>query len=125
MPLPVAVVTFAGELSISRYPDIHASFEACPKDARRVLVDLTDVRYVDSTFLTELLLFSKHLGDLGASCVIAAGPAITKILGVTRIDLRMRVFPTVDAAMKHLGHIIPVESSEREPNGAGSQVPAE
>ena len=119
MSIPVATLAFSGELNISRYPEIRGIFDSCPAHARRIIVDLGDVAFVDSTFLTELLLFSKRHGDMGATIAIIAGAAIARILGLTRIDQRMRVFPKREDALKYLGHIILAETSSgpNEENG--------
>jgi anti-anti-sigma factor len=50
----IAVIRLTGELDIGRREEIHAAFQL-DRSASRVLVDLSDVTYADSTTLSELL----------------------------------------------------------------------
>lgn len=102
----VTTIYFSGGLDIGRYPELHGYFEACPPNARLVIVDLSSVTYVDSVFLTELLMFSKRYERSGAAIAVIADGNIARMLTVSGLDKRLHVVPTREGAMKFFATLL-------------------
>jgi len=95
------LVRFEGYLDISRYPEFRAAFEGVPH-AVPVLVDLTLVKSVDSTFLTEtLLLKRRHTAKM--AILIAPAGHVARIFEIADIGAKMDVYSDLSAAVAALG----------------------
>jgi len=118
----VTTIYFSGGLDIARYPELHGYFEACPPAAARVLVDLSSVKFVDSTFLTELLMFSKRCQRSHKPLAVVAGGNIARIITISGLDKRLHVVPTREAAMKFFSTLA---EPATQPSVITEEVPAE
>ena len=58
---------------------------------RLVLLDLSDVQFMDSTGLGVLVSLLKRLGNGGRIAVIGAAPPVTKLFQITRLEDRKSV----------------------------------
>jgi anti-sigma B factor antagonist len=89
-------VSIAGELDIATTRPVRDALEAAG-DA--VVVDLTDVTFMDSTGLGVLLAFERSLRERGGRMTIACpeGPA-RLIFDVTGVDKQIRLYGSLDAA---------------------------
>lgn len=94
------VLSFTGELDISRYPEFRASFTNVAH-AGPVLVDLTTATSVDSTFLSELLLFNRRRRGRVA-ILIAEHGSVPRIFALTNIGERLGVFRRREEAVDFL-----------------------
>lgn len=77
------------------------SREMLAEGVRRIVIDLTDVSYVDSAGIGELVACAKRAGDAGAVIRLAArddGP-VRRVLTVTCLDRVFDVHTDVDAAV--------------------------
>ena len=74
-------------------------------DAQRVVVDLSDVQFMDSSGLGALVALRKQMGSQGWLAVAGLRPAVATLLRLTRLD---RVFPAFasvsDAAAQGAAH---------------------
>jgi anti-sigma B factor antagonist len=68
--------------------------------ARRAVVDLGRVAFVDSTALGALVGIRKGMGDDGTMAVAAAQPAVRNLFRLTRLDTVFPLFDTVEAAVE-------------------------
>lgn len=95
---------FVGEIDITRYPEIHTQFEAALALGEPVLVDLSEVDRVDSTFLSELLVFVRRREAVGREVgVLITNANLSRIFGITNLDYRMRVYHDRATAERELG----------------------
>lgn len=97
----VKVIALAGELDIARKEELRAALSV---DAgSRVLLDLSAVKYADSTALTELLRFRMHAGerDVPVAMVIAT-PQLDRILRYAGLYEVFDIFPDREDARRHL-----------------------
>lgn len=117
---PVTTIYFSGGLDIGRYPELHGYFEACPPDANLVLIDLSAVTYVDSVFLTELLVFSKRYERSGAALAVIADGNIARMLTVSGLDKRLHVVQNREAATKFFATFL--ESAPSRPTVASQDL---
>ena len=75
-PAGDVVLTFAGELDLAAAPVVREQLEAAAATgARRVVLDMTAVTFVDSSALRELLRADGALRRAGGVLVLAAVPA--------------------------------------------------
>jgi anti-anti-sigma regulatory factor len=84
------LVRFEGDLDISRYPEIRSAFETVPH-AVPVLVDLTRVDSVDSTFLTEMLLFKRRHSAKLAVLIRSVGH-VARIFEIANLNAKVDVY---------------------------------
>jgi anti-sigma B factor antagonist len=82
------------------------SFRAAAADigapGGRLLLDLTEVEFVDSTGLGAVVSLMKSLGPTGEFCVAGARPAVMRLFALTRLDRVIRIYPDVEAALTEL-----------------------
>jgi anti-anti-sigma factor len=98
----VAVVLGAGELDAYAAPDLASTFSEI-RDARRVLVDLGQVSFMDSTAVGLVVRAARELSEGGAELrvVLPGGPA-RRIFEITALDRVLPVADTREAALADL-----------------------
>ena len=93
-------VSLAGEIDLDRAPDIRRLLLDCVKRQLDVLVDLSEVSYIDSSgiaSLVEALQWAKRRGtDL---CLIAVSPEALRVFELARLDKVFAIHPDVEAAL--------------------------
>lgn len=94
------LVRFEGDLDISRYPEFRSAFETVPL-AVPVLVDLTRADSVDSTFLTEMLLFKRRHGAKLAVLIRSFGH-VARIFQIANLNAKVDVYADRSAALEAL-----------------------
>ena len=94
------VVRLAGEIDLDRAPDVRRLLLDCVKRKLDVLVDLSEVSYIDSSgiaSLVEALQWAKRRGtDL---CLIAVSPEALRVFELARLDKVFAIHPDMDAAL--------------------------
>ncbi|HEY8313646.1 MAG TPA: STAS domain-containing protein [Candidatus Baltobacteraceae bacterium] len=68
------------------------------------IVDLNEVRYLDTTFLNALTQTYRRLatGHNGSLCVVAsAGTIVSRLFAITKIDQRISVFEDIASARRY------------------------
>lgn len=74
-------------LDAAATPGFKAEMEATfPPGAERLLLDLSNVEFVDSTGLGALVAVLKQMGKTGRIAVVGANPQITRLFQITRLD---------------------------------------
>jgi anti-anti-sigma regulatory factor len=110
------LVRFEGMLDASRYPEFHGAFLRVPQGVP-VLVDLTLVDSVDSTFLSEMLLL-KRRHDARLVTLIPPRGHVTRMFAITELGEKLHVYTDLTPAIAALG-VVPAAE------GAGEGVGAE
>jgi anti-anti-sigma factor len=100
LPDSFSTLTFAGGLDISRYPELVAIFNSCPDDDSCVIVDLSNAQWIDSIFMTELLVFYRKIHKSGRSMVVVAEGNVARMLTIAGISRRIRVVSNLEDARK-------------------------
>lgn len=72
-----------------------AALDALPDGAKRAVLDLSQVGFMDSKGLGVLISLLKSLGEGGAIHLAGVKPQVRKVFSLTRLD---RVFPIHDDA---------------------------
>src|SRR4051812_29862570 len=96
-----SVLEVGGEIDVATAPRLREQLISLVNDQRyRIVVDLDDVDFIDSTGLGVLIGALKrvrtHEGDLALVC---AEPHILKVFEITGLLTVFAVHPTVDAAV--------------------------
>jgi anti-sigma B factor antagonist len=88
VPEGTVLLVLAGELDLASAPELREHLEAAMAEgARRVVLDLNAVEFMDSSMLKELLRANSEMGSGGAQLVLAAPqPAARRLLELTRTD---------------------------------------
>jgi anti-sigma B factor antagonist len=69
---------------------------------RRILLDLTEVRFVDSTGLGAIIASLKQLGPDGDLAICGAHDSVGSLFRLTRMDKVFRIFASQDEAVAAL-----------------------
>ena len=94
------VVSLAGEIDLDRAPEARRLLLDCVKRRQDVLVDLSEVTYIDSSgiaSLVEALQWAKSRGtDLR---LVAVSPQALRVFELARLDKVFAIHPDIDAAL--------------------------
>jgi anti-sigma B factor antagonist len=89
-----------GELDIATVDQLSKPAASVVRSARPLVLDLSRCSFIDSAGLRFVLQTHHALGEVGnGMAVVTEHPQVKKLLSVTGIDLRVRVFPGVDEAV--------------------------
>jgi anti-anti-sigma factor len=93
------ILHISGECDIARFPELCTALESVPREARRIIVDMSDARVLDSTCLAELLL-AKHRWDREGrtAAVVALHPFVLRMLAIANVRETLNVFQTFEDA---------------------------
>jgi anti-sigma B factor antagonist len=103
-PEPTTVVPVRGEVTFSNVRDFDSALDRAFDDgARNLVIDLTEVTFIDSSGLSSLLTASARARQLGGAValVLAQGepPSIFRFRGVDRL---LSLYPSREAAFDGL-----------------------
>ena len=74
------------------------------KGSRRLIVDLTECEFIDSTFLGSLVVSLKKVTALGGDLrLVGFQPAVHSMFELTRMYRVFEAFPTKEAALESYG----------------------
>jgi anti-sigma B factor antagonist len=96
------VVRVVGEVDIATAPSLRERLEQVLAPARRVVVDLSEVTFLDSTGLSVLVGAWKRLSGEGLEGdlrLVVVRPTIQKVLEITGLDQVFSVFATLAEAL--------------------------
>lgn len=98
----VGVVTLEGEIDIYSAPQFkEVLVNGIEGGARRVIVDLTGVTFIDSTALGVLVSGAKRVRPHNGSLdIVCTDENIIRIFEITGLDRIFGIYPTRDEAMK-------------------------
>ena len=98
----VGLVVLSGEVDISTAPAFKSDLVALIEEDKvpTVVVDLTDVTFIDSTALGVLIGGVRRLHPLGGRLLlVASGRAVLRAMSLTGLDRIFTVFATRDEAL--------------------------
>jgi anti-sigma B factor antagonist len=97
----VPVVRVGGELDLHAAPELRGAFdELMEKDVRALLLDLTDVTFIDSTALGAIVGAHKRLEPEGRMGVVCTNEHVLRIFGYAGIDELLSIHETREAALE-------------------------
>jgi anti-sigma B factor antagonist len=93
------IVVARGEIDISTASSLDEALQAAMAASGRVIVDLSGVRFMDSTGLSVLMRAHKDQAEAGSGLRLAAiSDRVSRLLTVTKLDTVFAVYPSVTAA---------------------------
>jgi anti-sigma B factor antagonist len=103
-----SVVALEGELDLERAPSLKwALVDAVDAGRRQLVVDLSQVRFMDSTALSVLVGVNRSLGEGARLAIVCVNTNVLKIFELSGMDGVFAIFPTVDDALAHVrGHTV-------------------
>lgn len=94
------VVHLVGELDLYNAPDVRTALLAlCAEQPERIVVDLADVDFVDSTALGVLIEARTKLANRHAFLLASPGLETHRALTISGLDQHLSVHASVDAAL--------------------------
>ncbi|MGH8928274.1 MAG: STAS domain-containing protein [Acidimicrobiia bacterium] len=95
-----AIITPAGEIDLATVGQLEDELNsAIAEDVKHVVVDLTEVTFMDSTGLRALLSAHQSLGGAGRrlALVVAGGP-VDRLLEISGVGQSIEIFSSIEAA---------------------------
>ena len=98
----VPVLKVAGEIDVYTAPELRAAInEAIGSGATDLIIDLTDVGYMDSSGFGMLLGAAKRVKPKGGTInLVGCSEAVGRMLSITRLDTVFGVFSEVKQAVE-------------------------
>lgn len=95
-----AVIGLSGDLDLATAPELRTALLEALTERRNIIVDMTDLRFLDSTGLGVLVRIHKKAKAQGGVVAFCAVPGnVVKILEVTCLDRVFPVHATVEDAV--------------------------
>ena len=98
----VVIVRLEGDVDLANTPTLSAEIlEAIPNDAVGLVIELSDVRYIDSVGIRMLFTFvrSLHASRQGMAIAVPPDSQVRKLLKITHLDEAAVFRATVDEAV--------------------------
>lgn len=92
------VVSVAGELDLYTAPEFEQAVPSLNGNDERVVVDLSECTFIDSTGLGILVQADRGVGR-GALLIVATGLEVLRAFEVSGLDRRLALHPTLDSAL--------------------------
>ena len=96
----VALVAVSGELDLASVDDLRTALRTAATRSPSVVVDVSDVSFIDSTALAALLRSNDELSSNGVQMVMACPPGpVRRLLTMTSLDDRLIFAPDRPGAL--------------------------
>jgi len=93
------VAAVAGELDLATSPELERALEGVSA-AARVVIDLRECTFLDSTAIRVLVARARVSGEAGGSvAVVAPDPGVRRALEIAAIDRVLELHESLDAAL--------------------------
>ena len=110
----VAIFALEGEIDLHYAPVLRALFKTKLSVQAPVLVlDLSNVTYIDSTGLAAIIEYFRDSGEYGGVlCLVGLNDQLKTIFQIVRLDETIPIFPTTVAAIEafNRGELAPASS---------------
>jgi len=95
------ILTVSGEIDMSTAPRLEEALESANAGASRVVVDLTNVSFVDSSALNAFVRGQRGLTERGIALRLVAPSAgvVRKVFEIANLTEPLNVVETTDAAL--------------------------
>ena len=88
------------KLDTSIAPDVKAKFtEAQSAGAQFLILDLTEVKYADSSGLSALLVGNRSFSELGCFVLFGVQEHVAKLIKISMLDKVLNILPTKEEAV--------------------------
>ncbi len=98
----VSVFGVSGDIDINSSPEMKKGFEKVFREKQeKVLIDLTDVGYVDSSGLATIVEIFKNMKIYGGKLRLAGlSDKVKGLFEITKLDQLFEIFPDADSAIQ-------------------------
>ncbi len=94
------VIELGGEIDLDRAPELRKRLLDCVGRGRDVLVDLSQVTYIDSSGIASLVEALQSAGKAGTRFgLIAVSPEALRVFELARLDKVFTIHPDIGAAL--------------------------
>jgi anti-sigma B factor antagonist len=94
------VMHVGGDLDVYTAPGLRVALEEVGLGGKTVIVDLSEVHFIDSTALGLLVAaFQQSRAHEGELCLVVGDPHLLKIFRITGFDTLFPIFPQVADAL--------------------------
>ena len=114
-PDGAAIVIISGELDLSTVPRMQRPLLDQLDQRPAVLVDLSDLSFIDSSGIGALIQAKRTANGVPISFVVSAGSQVDRVFGIASVAEALPLFSDREAAMAALA-----SGRSRPENGAGS-----
>jgi anti-sigma B factor antagonist len=98
-----SIVALEGELDLERAPSLKwALVDSLDAGYKQLVVDLTQVRFMDSTALSVLVGVNKSLDAGARMAIVCTNENVLKIFELSGMDAAFAIFPTLEQALVHV-----------------------
>ncbi|MGH3746063.1 MAG: STAS domain-containing protein [Micromonosporaceae bacterium] len=95
-----AVIGLSGDLDLATAPELRTCLHEALTERTKIIVDMSDLRFLDSTGLGVLVRVHKKAKAVGGVVAFTSVPGnVVKILEVTCLDRVFPVYATVEEAL--------------------------
>ena len=95
-----AVIGLSGDLDLATAPELRTALHEALTERTKIIVDMSELRFLDSTGLGVLVRVHKKAKAAGGLVAFTSVPGnVVKILEVTCLDRVFPVYDTVDEAL--------------------------
>lgn len=103
----ILILSLSGDFDTTEVENFHAEvMAAVDADFFRVLLDLSELRFVNSTALGALLTSQKRMAQYGGGVAAARlQPAVEKTMKILGLDQKISIHPSLDLAKVHLANL--------------------
>ena len=100
------ILSIQGEVDLANAASLRTALtSAIGTGTRLIVVDLTSLRYIDSSGINVLLETNRNFAKDGCMLVIAVVPSmIQRTFKIVGLEQAIPIFPTVEAAVESLHH---------------------
>lgn len=98
------VIVLEGEADMNAAMRFNESFfSAARAGIRKIVADLSEVRFIDTTMLNALVVGHRRMvRDQGVFAVVARGPRVQRVLEITGLGQILDVYASRDEALAHI-----------------------
>jgi anti-sigma B factor antagonist len=99
------VLATAGEIHVTTAPDLSDRLNAAIDAGRtRLVLDFTELAFIDSTGLSVLLAALRRLAPQdGALVLVCTNPTVLRLFEITRLDTTFDIVATRNEALERIG----------------------
>jgi stage II sporulation protein AA (anti-sigma F factor antagonist) len=100
----LVLVAVSGELDVANTSELETLLDRyCVAPQPRVVVDMSNLTFIDSSGLNLLALTARTVASLGGSFVVAGPPDhITHVFEVVHLESEVQVAPSLEDALERL-----------------------
>jgi anti-sigma B factor antagonist len=97
------VLSVKGEIDLATAPEFHRQMERVASNGRHVVVDLSQVGFMDLRGIRILETFHNGLSKKSRRLVLCVSSySVHRILELTEVDKHIAMFPSIEAALDSL-----------------------